>query len=146
MLRMRPVYLHKDERIAALMLVNIIALLVYSLAGCRCRRSGLHVAGREMLYEFSPLHMVETHCWDGSILCRCMPRVVQFYLVPVTKRRSLREPPQRLPRLRRAQSSPQSSRGPTPTQNPIGAGRFCSCCRDGLPIRRQRELNSPGIH
>lgn len=72
-LRVRPVYLHKDERIAALMLVNMIALLVYSLAERRCRRSGLHVTGREMLYEFSPLHMVETHCWDGSILCRCMP-------------------------------------------------------------------------
>lgn len=72
-LRVRPIYLHKDERIAALMLVNMIALLIYSLAERRCRRSGLHVTGREMLYEFSPLHIVETHCWDGSILCRCMP-------------------------------------------------------------------------
>ena len=72
-LRVRPIYLHKDERIEALMLVNMIALLVYSLAERRCRRSGLHVTGQEMLYEFSPLHMVETHCWDGSILCRCMP-------------------------------------------------------------------------
>jgi transposase len=72
-IRVRPVYLHKDERIEALMMVNMIALLVYALAERRCRRSGLHVTGREMLYEFSPLHMVETHCWDGSILCRCMP-------------------------------------------------------------------------
>jgi len=72
-IRVRPVYLHKDERIAALMLVNMVALLVYSLAERRCRRSGLHVTGREVLYEFSPLHIVETHCWDGSVLYRCMP-------------------------------------------------------------------------
>jgi transposase len=72
-LRVRPVYLHKDGRIQALMLVNMIALLVYSLAERRCRRSGLQITGQEMLYEFAPLHVVETHCWDGSVLRRCMP-------------------------------------------------------------------------
>jgi transposase len=72
-LRVRPIYLHKDERIQALMLVNMIALLVYSLAERRCRRSGLQITGQEMLYEFAPLHAVETHCWDNSVLCRCMP-------------------------------------------------------------------------
>ena len=51
----------------------MIALLVYSLAERRCRRSGLEMTGREVLYEFAPLHAVETRCWDGSILCRCMP-------------------------------------------------------------------------
>ena len=72
-LRVRPIYLHKDERIEAMLLVNMIALLVYSLAERRCRRGGLEMTGREMLYEFAPLYAIETHCWDSSILCRCMP-------------------------------------------------------------------------
>ena len=72
-LLVRPIYLHKDERIEAMLLVNMIALLVYSLAERRCRRNGLHITGRQLLYEFAPLHVIETHCWDGSVLYRCMP-------------------------------------------------------------------------
>jgi len=51
----------------------MIALLVYSLVERRCRRNGLQITGRRLLYEFAPLHVVETHCWDGSVLYRCMP-------------------------------------------------------------------------
>jgi len=72
-LRVRPIYLHKDERIAALLLVNMIALLVYSLAERRCRRHGLQITGRQMLYEFGPLHVIETRFEDGSVLYRSMP-------------------------------------------------------------------------
>lgn len=74
---MRPIYLHKDERIEAMLLVNMIALLVYSLAERRCRRGGVQITGRQMLYEFAPLHVIETHCWDGSVLYRCMPLTPQ---------------------------------------------------------------------
>ena len=72
-LLVRPIYLHKDERIEAMLLVNMIALLVYSLVERRCRRNGLQITGRRLLYEFAPLHVIETHCWDGSVLYRCMP-------------------------------------------------------------------------
>lgn len=72
-LRVRPIYLHKDERIAAMLLVNMIALLVYSLAERRCRRNGLKVTGRQMLYEFGSLHVIETCFRDGSVLYRYMP-------------------------------------------------------------------------
>jgi len=72
-LRVRPIYLHKDERIAAMLLVNMIALLVYSLAERRCRRHGLKITGRQMLYEFEPLHVIETRFKDGSVLYRSMP-------------------------------------------------------------------------
>jgi hypothetical protein len=72
-LRVRPIHLHKDERIEAMLLVNMIALLVYSLAERQCRRGGLQITGRQMLYEFAPLHVIETHCWDGTVLYRCMP-------------------------------------------------------------------------
>jgi hypothetical protein len=56
-----------------MLLVNMIALLVYSLLERRCRRNGLKITGRQMLYEFSPLHVIETHCEDGSVLYRSMP-------------------------------------------------------------------------
>jgi transposase len=72
-LRVRPIYLHKDERIEAMLMVNMIALLVYSLAERRCRRNGLQITSRHLIYEFQSLHVVETHCWDGSVLYRCMP-------------------------------------------------------------------------
>ena len=72
-LRVRPIYLHKDERIAALLLVNMIALLVYSLVERRCRCHGLQITGRQMLYEFGPLHVIETRFKDGSVLYRSMP-------------------------------------------------------------------------
>ncbi len=76
-LRVRPIYLHKDERIAAMLLVNMIALLVYSLAERRCRHNGLQITGRQMLYEFGPLHMIETCFRDGSVLYRSMPLTPQ---------------------------------------------------------------------
>ena len=52
-LRVRPIYLHKDERIAAMLMVNMIALLIYSLSERKCRRNGLHITGRQMLYSIS---------------------------------------------------------------------------------------------
>ena len=76
-LRVRPIYLHKDERIAAMLLVNMIALLVYSLAERRCRRNGLKITGRQMLYEFASLHVIEMGFKDRSILYRSMPLTPQ---------------------------------------------------------------------
>jgi transposase len=72
-LRVRPIYLHKDKRIAALLMVNMIALLVYSLAERRCRRNGLHITGREMLYTFGSLHLIQSRFIDGSVLYQSMP-------------------------------------------------------------------------
>lgn len=72
-LRVRPIYLHKDERIEAMLLVNMIALLVYSLAERRCRQQGLQITGRQMLYEFGPCYVIETRFKDGSVLYRGMP-------------------------------------------------------------------------
>jgi len=72
-LRVRPIYLHKDKRIAALLMVNMIALLVYSLAERRCRRNGLHITGRDMLYTFASLHIIQSRFIDGSVLYQSMP-------------------------------------------------------------------------
>ena len=76
-LRVRPIYLHKDERISAILLVNMIALLVYSLAERRCQRNGLKITGRQMLYEFGPLYVIETSFRDGGRLYRSMPLTPQ---------------------------------------------------------------------
>ena len=72
-LRVRPIYLHKDVRIAAMLMVNMIALLVYSLAERRCRRNGLHITTRQMLYAFGPLHVIESRFIDGSVLYQSIP-------------------------------------------------------------------------
>jgi transposase len=72
-LHVRPIYLHKDERIAAMLCVNMIALLVYSLAERRCRRNGLHITGRQMLYAYGSLHVIESRFIDGSVLYQSMP-------------------------------------------------------------------------
>ncbi len=45
-----------------MLLVNMIALLVYSLAERRRRRNGLQITGRRLLYEFAPPHVIETRC------------------------------------------------------------------------------------
>ncbi len=80
-LRVRPIYLHKDERIEAMLMVNMIALLVYSLAERRCERNGLDITTRQMVYEFGPLHVIETRCQDGSLLYRCMPLTVRQQVI-----------------------------------------------------------------
>lgn len=72
-LLVRPIYLHKDERITAMLMVNMIALLIYSMAELRCRRNGLHITGRQMLYAFGSLHVIESRFIDGSVLYQSMP-------------------------------------------------------------------------
>jgi len=76
-LRVRPIYLHKDERISAMLLVNMIALLVYSLAERRCQHNGLKITGRQMLYEFGSLYVIEMSFRDGSRLSTSMPLTPQ---------------------------------------------------------------------
>jgi transposase len=69
-LRMRPVFLHKDERIEALMFVNMLALLVYSILEMKCRRGGLVVTGEAVLKGFAYLSAVYTTFVDGSVQLR----------------------------------------------------------------------------
>jgi transposase len=69
-IRMRPVFLHKDERIEALMLVNMLALLVYSILEMKCRRNGLRVTGEKVLKGFAYLSAIYTRFVDGSVQLR----------------------------------------------------------------------------
>ena len=69
-LRLRPIFVHKEERIAALVFVNMLALLVYSILEMKCRRSGLLVTGEKVLQGFAHLAILYTHFVDGSVQVR----------------------------------------------------------------------------
>jgi len=72
-LRVRPIYVHSDERIEALLLINMLALLVYSLLERELRQHGLPLTTRRLIEQLEDLAVVETHCWDGSVLQRLTP-------------------------------------------------------------------------
>jgi transposase len=72
-LKVSPVYLHKDKRIEAMLLINMLALLVYSLLERQVRQSGLHMTTRRIIQKLESLDVIETLCWDGSRLYRLVP-------------------------------------------------------------------------
>ncbi|HHW39664.1 MAG TPA: IS1634 family transposase [Syntrophomonadaceae bacterium] len=51
-LKIRPVFLQSEERIRSLVLVNIIALIVFSLIEWVCRQEGLAKSGKQALFMF----------------------------------------------------------------------------------------------
>jgi len=76
-LKVSPVYLHKDERIEAMLLINMVALLAYSLLERQVRRPGtlwvLTLTTRRIIAKLQSLDVVGTVCWDGSVLLRLVP-------------------------------------------------------------------------
>jgi transposase len=72
-LKVSPIYLHKDERIEGMLLINMLALLVYSLLERQARQGGLQVTTRRLIEKLETLDVVETMCWDGSLLRRVTP-------------------------------------------------------------------------
>ena len=72
-LAISPLYLHQDQRIAAMIFVNMVALLVYNLLQRQIRQQGLQMTTRRLLERLEHLSVIETHCWDGSSLRRLSP-------------------------------------------------------------------------
>jgi transposase len=72
-LNVSPVYLHKDERIEAMLLINMLALLAYSTLERQVRQRGLHMTTRRIIDKLESLAIIETHCLDGSCLLRLVP-------------------------------------------------------------------------
>jgi len=72
-LKVSPVYLHKDQRIASMLLLNMIALLAYSLLERQVRQHGLQLTTRQLIQRLETLTLIETHCRDGSCLRRLAP-------------------------------------------------------------------------
>lgn len=69
-LKISPLYLHKDQRIASMMMLNMLALLVYSLLERQIRQQGLQLTTRELIRRLDDLTLIETHYLDGSIMRR----------------------------------------------------------------------------
>ncbi|MBU2447641.1 MAG: IS1634 family transposase [Bacteroidetes bacterium] len=72
-LRLRPVFLHNDQRIEALIFVTMLALLTYSILEMKCRRRGLHVTSEAILKGFAHLALIYTVCRDSSVVVRLTP-------------------------------------------------------------------------
>jgi transposase len=72
-LKVSPIYLHKDERIEGMLLINMLALLTYSLLERQVRQGGLQMTTRRIIETLENLDVVETVCWDGSQLYRIVP-------------------------------------------------------------------------
>jgi hypothetical protein len=72
-LKVSPIYLHKDQRIEAMLLINMLALLVYSLLERQVRQGGLPMTTRRIIQKLENLDVIETQCWDGSRLYRLVP-------------------------------------------------------------------------
>jgi hypothetical protein len=98
-LKITPIYLHKDERIQGMLLVNMLALLTYSLLERQVRQAGLSMTLRSLIARLEDLSLIETHCWDGSVSRRLTPldeeqRLLLLVLADILK--SLRWPHMRL--------------------------------------------------
>jgi transposase len=72
-LKVSPLYLHKDERIQAMLLLNMLALLVYTIVERQARQSGLPLTTRRIIEQLDSLTVIETHCVDGSRFYRLTP-------------------------------------------------------------------------
>ena len=62
----RPLRVHSDERIQAMLLVNMIALLVYSLLERQAEQYGLCLTARKIIERLSTLQVQLIEAWDGS--------------------------------------------------------------------------------
>lgn len=72
-LKVSPVYLHQDQRIASMLLLNMLALLAYSLLERQVRQQGLQLTTRQLIRRLQELTLIETHCRDGSCFRRLTP-------------------------------------------------------------------------
>jgi len=72
-LRVSPIYLHQDARIEAMLLLNMLALLTYNVLERQARRHGLALTTRRIIAALENLTVIETHCWDGSVLVKLTP-------------------------------------------------------------------------
>jgi hypothetical protein len=65
-LQVSPMYVHLDSRLEGLLLVNMIALLAYSLLERQMHQSGLNLTTRCLIEKLNNLHLIETYYLDGS--------------------------------------------------------------------------------
>lgn len=69
-LQVRPVYVHKQERVLGLIFCTLVALLVYALLELECKRVSIGRSAKTIFEEFALLSVVVTSFPDGSVLRR----------------------------------------------------------------------------
>ena len=72
-LKVSPIYLHKDNRIEAMLLLNMLALLAYSLLEREMQSRGVHLTTRKIIEKLDNLSVIESSFGDGSTLYRIVP-------------------------------------------------------------------------
>lgn len=72
-LKVSPLFLHKDHRIQAMLMLNMVALLAYTLLERQARQAGLAFTTRRIIELLEPLTVIETHCLDDSVYYRLTP-------------------------------------------------------------------------
>jgi transposase len=72
-LQVSPLFLHKDQRIASMLFINMVALLAYSLLQRQIQQQGLQMTTRRLIQRLDQLTLIETRCHDGSRLHRLTP-------------------------------------------------------------------------
>lgn len=66
----RPVYLHKQERVEALVFCTMVALLMFALLELLLQRAQLDLSGRRLIEQFASVTVVILVFQDGSRLRR----------------------------------------------------------------------------
>jgi len=69
-LAVRPLFVHKQERVLGLVWATMVALLLFALLELQARRAGLPVSGQTLLAQAAPLAVVLLLLPDGTTLCR----------------------------------------------------------------------------
>jgi transposase len=64
--RVRPLFLHKPERVEGLVFMAMLALLVYTILELLCRRAGQWITARQVLEKFERLGAIYLQFSDGS--------------------------------------------------------------------------------
>jgi transposase len=65
-LQVSPLYLHKDPRIQSMLLLQMLALLAYTVLERQARQAGLALTTRRLIEQLDSLHVIETLAVDGS--------------------------------------------------------------------------------
>jgi len=72
-IQIRPMFLHKQNRIEALIFICMLALLVFSILELWVKREGIQMTAKSLMEKFSPLTVVYTFFLDGSCFKKVEP-------------------------------------------------------------------------
>ncbi len=72
-LKVTPIFLHQDRRIASMLMLNMVALLAYSILERQIRQQGSQLTTRQLILKLQNLTLIETHFIDGSLMRRLTP-------------------------------------------------------------------------